>query len=96
MENCGLECMTSSTLLCGLMYIMTIIAWCRMDASGLIKVADFGLSEDVYTSTYYRQEKSDTAVKLPVRWMPPESIADGIFTEMSDVVSAQQNESCRI
>ena len=58
-----------------------------MDASGVIKVADFGLSEKIYTRAYYRQKKSDTAVKLPVRWMPPESIADGIFTEKSDVVS---------
>ena len=58
-----------------------------MDASGVIKVADFGLSEDIYTRTYFRQNKSDTAVKLPVRWMAPESIADGIFTEKSDVVS---------
>ena len=74
---------TGSTTL----YAMIIGHWCRMDASGVIKVADFGLSEDIYTSTYYRQEKSDTAVKLPVRWMPPESIADGIFTEKSDVVS---------
>ena len=60
----------------------------RMGASGVIKVADFGLSEDIYTRNYYRQSKSDTTVKLPVRWMPPESIADGIFTEKSDVVSA--------
>ena len=74
---------TGSTTLYG----MIIGHWCRMDAAGVIKVADFGLSEDIYTSTYYRQEKSDTAVKLPVRWMPPESIADGIFTEKSDVVS---------
>jgi len=57
-----------------------------MGASGVIKVADFGLSEDIYTSAYYRQ-KSDPTVKLPVKWMPPESIADGIFTEKSDVVS---------
>ena len=57
-----------------------------MDANGVIKVADFGLSEDIYTSAYYRQ-KSDSTVKLPVKWMPPESIADGIFTEKSDVVS---------
>jgi len=63
-----------------------------MDASGIIKVADFGLSEDIYTSTYYRQKKGDTAVKLPVKWMPPESIADGIFTEKSDVVSATYQE----
>jgi len=59
----------------------------RMGASGVIKVADFGLSEDIYTRNYYRQSKSDTTVKLPVRWMPPESIADGIFTEKSDVWS---------
>ena len=59
----------------------------RMDAGGVIKVADFGLSEDIYTSNYYQQKKTDTKVKLPVKWMPPESIADGIFTEKSDVVS---------
>jgi len=59
-----------------------------MDINGVIKVADFGLSEDIYTSTYYRQRKTNTTVKLPMRWMPPESITDGIFTEKSDIVSA--------
>ena len=59
-----------------------------MDVNGVIKVADFGLSEDIYTNTYYRQRKTDTTVKLPMRWMPPESIADGVFTEKSDIVSA--------
>jgi len=59
-----------------------------MDVNGVIKVADFGLSEDIYTSTYYRHRKTDTTVKLPMRWMAPESITDGIFTEKSDIVSA--------
>ena len=59
-----------------------------MDASGVIKVADFGLSVDIYTRCYYRRRKNDTSVKLPVRWMAPESTSDGIFTEKSDVVSA--------
>ena len=59
----------------------------RIDASGVIKVADFGLAEDVYTTNYYRWKKGDTKVKLPVRWMSPESTQDGIFTEKSDVVS---------
>jgi len=68
----------------------------RMDARGVIKVADFGLSEDIYTNTYYRQKKSDTAVKLPVKWMPPESIVDGIFTEKSDVVSATTYQEWRM
>ena len=54
----------------------------------MIKVADFGLSVDIYTNNYYRRRKSDTAVKLPVKWMAPESTEDGIFSEKSDVVSA--------
>ena len=59
---------------------------CRIDATGVIKVADFGLAEDIYTKNYYRRRKSDTSEKLPVRWMSPESIQDGMFTEKSDVV----------
>ena len=58
-----------------------------MDTNGVIKVADFGLSAKIYTSAYYRQTETNTIVKLPVRWMPPESITDGIFTEKSDIVS---------
>ena len=68
----------------GLIYIHHLH---RMSANRVIKVADFGLSEDIYTNAYYRQSKTDTTVKLPVKWMPPESIADGIFTEKSDIVS---------
>ena len=59
----------------------------RIDANGVIKVADFGLAEDVYTANYYRWKKGDTNMKFPVRWMAPESTRDGIFTEKSDVVS---------
>ena len=57
----------------------------------MIKVADFGLSEDIYARNYFRQtgrvEEGETPVKLPVRWMALESLNDGIFTEKSDVVS---------
>ena len=59
----------------------------RIDANGVVKVADFGLAEDIYTANYYRWKKGDTNMKLPVRWMSPESTRDGIFTEKSDVVS---------
>ena len=59
----------------------------RIDANGVIKVADFGLAEDVYTANYYRWKKGDTNMKFPVRWMSPEGTRDGIFTEKSDVVS---------
>ena len=61
--------------------------WCRIDANGVIKVADFGLAEDIYTANYYRWKNGDTNVKLPVRWMSPENTQEGICTEKSDVVS---------
>ena len=58
----------------------------------MIKVADFGLSEDIYARNYFRQgkpgEEEKAPVKLPVRWMAIESLNDGIFTEKTDVVGA--------
>ena len=56
---------------------------------GLIKVADFGLTEDIYTTRYYRQEKSKekSEEKVPIRWMAPESIENNIYNEKTDVVS---------
>ena len=59
----------------------------------MLKVADFGLSEDIYARNYFRQmcltdSEGETPVKLPVRWMAVESLHDGIFTEKTDVVGA--------
>ena len=51
----------------------------------VIKVADFGLAESVGTKEYFRHDKSDV-VKLPMKWMAPESFQDYIFTEKTDVV----------
>ena len=48
-----------------------------IDINNVIKVADFGLSEDVYSRKYFRQgsedEDGEAQVKLPVRWMPAKS-----------------------
>jgi len=55
----------------------------------VIKVADFGLSEDIYAKNYFRQvhmKEEEEEVKLPARWMALESLMDGMFTEKSDVV----------
>ena len=58
----------------------------RIDSSGVIKVADFGLSEDIYSRNYFRQGKEDAEVRLPIKWMALESLQDGVFSEKTDVV----------
>ena len=57
----------------------------RMNSNGVIKVSDFGLTEDIYTRNYFRQSKN--GAKLPLKWMALESIKFGVFNEKSDVVS---------
>lgn len=57
-----------------------------MSINCVIKVADFGLAVNVGTKHYFRQDK-DEIVKLPLRWLAPESIHDFVFSEKSDVVS---------
>ncbi|XP_014482097.1 PREDICTED: proto-oncogene tyrosine-protein kinase ROS isoform X2 [Dinoponera quadriceps] len=48
----------------------------------VVKIGDFGLARDIYKNDYYRKEGEGL---LPVRWMPPESLVDGVFTSQSDV-----------
>ena len=55
-----------------------------MDEQLHIKVADFGLARDVYTTDYYRQRNNG---KIPAKWMAPEALNDKISNEKTDVVS---------
>ena len=64
---------------------MQLAELCRVDKDLQVKVGDFGLSKDIYTTDYYRT--SDKSAKLPVKWMPPETFNDGISNEKTDVVS---------
>ena len=64
---------------------MHIASVSRVDEELTVKIADFGLSRDVYRTDYYRVE--DKHRPLPVRWMAIESLTLGVFTSKSDVVS---------
>ena len=57
----------------------------RIDVNYVIKVADFGLAESIGTKEYFRQDKA-THVKLPFKWLAPESMEDYVFSEKSGVV----------
>ena len=61
----------------------------RIDCHEAIKVADFGLTEDMYGTKYFRMVNSETGneEKVPIRWMAPESIENDIYNQSSDVVS---------
>ena len=47
-----------------------------------MKIADFGLSRNVYVGKVYHSAKNR---KLPIKWMSPEAIHDQVFTVDSDV-----------
>merc|ERR1711892_44984 len=57
---------------------------CLVNAGRSVKLVDFGMTRPMFESDYYRFSRRGM---LPVRWMSPESLADGIFTPMSDIWS---------
>ena len=67
-------------------FLCSYISCCRID-NGVIKVSDFGMAEDMYSSNYYRHSRSDGGGRVPVRWMAPESIETKVYNESTDIVS---------
>lgn len=53
-----------------------------------MRVSDFGLSRDMYSRDYYRMGLK--AAKLPVKWMPLESLNYNMYDEKTDVVCSQR------
>ncbi|GBN07673.1 BDNF/NT-3 growth factors receptor [Araneus ventricosus] len=57
---------------------------CLVGDQLVVKIGDFGMSRDVYSTDYYRVGRHNM---LPIRWMPPESILYRKFTTESDIWS---------
>jgi serine/threonine protein kinase len=57
---------------------------CLLDHENHVKIADFGLSRDIYEKDYYRPEDKGL---IPVKWMAPESLEENTYTTKSDVWS---------
>ena len=55
-----------------------------MDDTYLVKIADFGMSRDVYVYNYYREGKKDKP--KPAKWMAIESLREGVYDSYSEVV----------
>ena len=66
---------------------MQALLFCRIDLNFVIKVADFGLTERLGVAKDYIRQTQDSNIKLPLKWMAPESMNDRVFSEHSDVVS---------
>lgn len=51
---------------------------CMVAGDLTVKVGDFGMTRDIYETDYYRKGSKGL---LPVRWMSPESLKDGVSTD---------------
>lgn len=57
---------------------------CMVSKDLVCKIGDFGMARDIYDTDYYKVGKKGL---LPIRWMAPENLSDGVFTSDSDVWS---------
>uniref|UniRef100_A0A8C2VI33 Tyrosine-protein kinase receptor n=1 Tax=Chinchilla lanigera TaxID=34839 RepID=A0A8C2VI33_CHILA len=57
---------------------------CLLSCTGpgrVAKIGDFGMARNIYRDSYYRRAGP---AFLPVKWMPPEALLEGIFTSKTD------------
>ncbi|XP_076171634.1 insulin receptor [Ptiloglossa arizonensis] len=57
---------------------------CMISKDLVCKIGDFGMARDIYETDYYKIGRKGL---LPIRWMAPENLSDGVFTSDSDVWS---------
>lgn len=63
------------------MLVLFAVCVCELILTKSVTVTDFGMTRDIYETDYYRKGGKGL---LPVRWMAPESLKDGVFTAHSD------------
>ncbi|KAF6022807.1 hypothetical protein EB796_018884 [Bugula neritina] len=56
---------------------------CLVDNFYIVKIADFGMSKDVYRESYYREKDQDKP--RPVKWMALESLREGVSNSATEV-----------
>ncbi|XP_071961209.1 hepatocyte growth factor receptor-like [Antedon mediterranea] len=83
----GLHIARGMSYLTGLKFVHRDLAArnCMLDETLTVKVADFGLSRDIYERDYYSAK--DKNAKLPVRWMALECLERNIYNTKTDVWS---------
>ena len=55
-----------------------------MNSNFVVKISDFGLARNTNYSLIYSMS-IDSSDRLPIRWLAPESVIDGNFSNKSDV-----------
>ena len=86
---CGMEYLSKNNhvhrdLACRNCLVKSCDGWEQTTSGYFIKIGDFGMSQNLYTSDYYRVRGQAV---LPVRWMSPEAVIYGKFSTDSDVWS---------
>ena len=80
-----MTCDHISLILLSIVGSIDSVLFSRIDGSYLVKIADFGMSRDIYEKDYYKME--DQTKPVPMKWMALESLKEGKYTTNSDVVS---------